>query len=365
LEEQKLAEVANAFAAMEWADQSGQHEALLSLYIGGQSYLPSTGSLGVSWLDRIPEPAASEPGLRSEWLATSGLIQILAGDETKGYEQMFAAAAIVDELIETGRKVDLAIVSLVFRGIFLTNSDFSAALAEADRLSDLQIEGESRYPEWMSLMVRTNALMFEGDDAALGSATQMVAVGRSISRTADDNGLPLWAQLLSLADRFDEALPAAMQVLDSQVVGQLPRMNLLVPAVRSLAGLGRYDDALEIVEKDFGPMIDSQRQRLQIGQVVAVILILHRLQLLERINDIAAVAEALAHDTLLGDWEARMYLADIIGEDDEFAALPEPDPAELTADRIATLISEVIAEIRDVIAHRASGPLAETAPKII
>jgi predicted ATPase len=355
LEEQKLADVANAFAAMDWAEQSGQHEALLSLYIGGQSYWPSTGGLGVSWLDRIPEPAASEPGLRSEWLATSGLIRILVGDDSKGYEQMFAAAAIVDELIETGRKVDLAIVSLVFRGIFLANSDFSAALAEADRLSDLQIEGESRYPEWMSLMVRTNALMFEGDDAALDSATQMVVLGRSISRTADDNGVPFLAQLLSLADRFDEALPAAMQVLDSQVVGQTPRMNLLVPTVRSLAGLGRYDDALEIVEKDFGPMIDAQRQRLQIGQIVALVLILHQLQRLERINDIAAVAKALSHDLLLGDYEARMYLADIIGGDDAFAALPTPDPTELTPDRIATLINGLIAEIRYTIVQGAPG----------
>ena len=134
-------------------------------------------------------------------------------------------------------------------------------------------------------------------------------------------------------------------------------MNILVPTVRSLAGLGRYEDALEIVEKDFGPMIDSQRERLQIGQVVAVILILHRLQLLERINDIAAVAKALAHDLLLGDREARMYLADIIGGDDEFAALREPDPAELTPDRIATLIDSLIADIRHLLADDTLTPI--------
>ena len=51
---------------------------------------------------------------------------------------------------------------------------------------------------------------------------------------------------------------------------------MLTPAVKSLAGLGRYEDALDIVEKDFGPMIGSQRERLQISQAVGIILVLHR-----------------------------------------------------------------------------------------
>ncbi|NOX29508.1 MAG: hypothetical protein GXP35_05600 [Actinobacteria bacterium] len=228
----------------------------------------------------------------------------------------------------------------------LAGSDVSAGHAEADRLSDLQIEGESRHAEWMSLMVRNGALMLEGDDAGLGAAMQLVIVGRSISRAVDDNSGVYEAMLLSLAGRFDEALPAAMQCLDSQVIGQTARMNLLVPAVRSLAGLGRYEDALETVEKDFGPMIDSQRKLLQAHQVVALIVILHQLQRLERIKDIAAVANALSHDHWWGDREARVYLADIIGGDDAFAALPTPDPAELTPDRVATLINGLITDIR-------------------
>jgi hypothetical protein len=50
-----------------------------------------------------------------------------------------------------------------------------------------------------------------------------------------------------------------------------------------------------------------------------------------------------------------MYLADIIGGDDAFTALPEPDPAELTPDRIATPINGLIAEIRDTIVQGAPG----------
>jgi predicted ATPase/class 3 adenylate cyclase len=56
LEEQKLAEVANALAAMEWAEQTNQHDALLSLFIGGNPCWASTGGLARSWLDRIPAP---------------------------------------------------------------------------------------------------------------------------------------------------------------------------------------------------------------------------------------------------------------------------------------------------------------------
>jgi hypothetical protein len=173
------------------------------------------------------------------------------------------------------------------------------------------------------------------------------------------------AMVMSLPDRFDEALPAAMQCIDSPVIGQGARKNALVPAVRSLAGLGRFEDALEIVEKDFGPMIYSQREGLQVSQVVALTLILHQLQHLERINDIVGLADALAHELIADGFEVRMHLADIIGGDDAFAALPTPDPAGLTADRVASLIDDLIAEIRDAIAHRAPGPVPEAAPKVI
>ncbi len=98
LEEHKLAEIANALAAMEWAEQTNQHDALLSLFIGGSTCWASTGRLARSWLDRIPEPPASDPNLRSQWLATCGLIRAALGEHA-GYAALFEAAAMVDELI--------------------------------------------------------------------------------------------------------------------------------------------------------------------------------------------------------------------------------------------------------------------------
>jgi len=361
LEEQKLAEVANTVAAMEWAEQSGQHDALLSLYIGGQGIWPSTGRVGLAWLDRIPEPSANKPVLLSNWLSTSGQIRLLAGDEVAGFEQMFAAAAIVDSLVQDGRYVGLAPPApLFYRGLGLSMSgDAATALAEADRLSEMQVEGEARWAEWLSLVLRATVSTFQGNDDAAGLAAQAVTVGRTISRYADDSSANALAMSLSFAGRFDEAFVPAMQVLDSPVLGQWIRMNALVPAAGALAGLGRRQGALDIVEKDFGPMINSQRERLQCSQVVALILILHQLRRLERIDDIAGIARALGEHSMGAHHEVQAHLADIIGGDDAFAELPTPDPTELTPDRIAALIDDLIAEVRQGIDDETFAPAAE------
>jgi hypothetical protein len=97
------------------------------------------------------------------------------------------------------------------------------------------------------------------------------------------------------------------------------------------------------------------------SQLVALVLILHQLQRHERITEIAGVADAYGHGFLGAD--RGTLLADIIGGDEAFAALPTPDPADLTTDRIATLIEDIITEIRDLIARRAPGPLAEAPTK--
>jgi hypothetical protein len=267
-------------------------------------------------------------------------------------------ATVPDELIgadQPFRPSFSSLTALVHRGILLGTSDVSAALAESDRLSELQVDGEPRVVEWFSLMVRTYALMFDGDDAALTSVMQAEAVGRTISRYVDDNTATAKATLLSYTERFEEALAAAMQNRNSQVLGQATKMNSLVPAARSLVALGRYEAALDVVEKDFGPMIDAQRARLMGSQLVALVLILHQLQRHERINELAGVASAYARDSRAVETEVRTHLANIIGDDEAFAALPTPDPADLTTDRVATLVDDLITELRDVIAHRAPG----------
>ena len=201
VEEQKLAEVANALAAMEWAEQTNQHDALLSLFIGGNPCWASTGGLARSWLDRISEPPASDPKLRSEWLATSGEIRVLTGDEAAGYAQLFEAAALVDDLVgaePTARLSQPLYAALLYRSVFLAlSSPVEASLAESDRLRELQLDGEPKFAEWIASSLRTAALMFAGDDAALISAMETETVGRTISRKVDENSVAMKAILLS------------------------------------------------------------------------------------------------------------------------------------------------------------------------
>ena len=136
-------------------------------------------------------------------------------------------------------------------------------LAESDRLNDFQVDGEPRLAEWLSLMVRAYASITAEDDAgALAAAMQMDAIGRTLSRYADDTTRALKARVLLNVGRHEEALAAAEWGLDSQVTGQNGRVNSLLPAAQSLAALGRYEAALDVVEEDFGPILaTSQRSR--------------------------------------------------------------------------------------------------------
>jgi hypothetical protein len=169
--------------------------------------------------------------------------------------------------------------------------------------------------------------------------------------------------LLSRAERYDEALAAATQSFDSPVVGQASKVDSLLPAVNSLAALGRYEEALAVVQKDFGPMINALRPRLMGSQLVALLSILHHLQRHERVYELVAVAYAYGHNLLGFDQGLRAFFADNLGGDDALAKLPTPDPADLATDRIASLIDGLVAEIRDIIAHRTPGQLAEAPAK--
>ena len=356
LEEQKLAEIANTLAAMEWAEQTNQHEALLSLFVGGCMCWASTGGPARSWLDRVPEPPASDPNRRSQWLATSGIIRVVTGDEAAGYTQLFQAAALADELIGADPQAPLTIASflaLLYRGIALaTMSPVSVSLAESDRLRELQVDGEPRVAEWIASSLRTIALMFDGDEAWSTSVMRAEAAARRISRYADDTVVAAKSILLSFTNRYDETLTTALQCFDSPLVGQASKVDSLVPAAKALAALGRYDEALAVVEKDFGPMINALRPRLMGSQLAALVLMLHHLERHDRVRDVVGIGYGYGHDLFGFAHAARVHFADLVGGEEALAQLPKPDPADLTSDRIASLIDDLIAEVRDHIASQ-------------
>ena len=362
LEEQKLAEVDNALAAMEWAQQTDKYDALLSLFIGGQTYWGASRNVAalVSWADRVPEPPASDTELRIDWLHTSGSVRFQAGDPAKGLEQMFEAASMIDDC--SGVLLEVSHLSLFYRGVFyVTVGDYAAALLERDRLLAFEREDDLPYDEWFAVQLRTLVLMATRDAGALDSIIEAVKVARALTPQAHLTSTDSMAIQLSVTGRFGEALSAATQCLDSPVLAQSVRISALIMAANAFAGLGQYEAALDVVETDFGPMIESQRQALAVYQLTALALILRQLDQLERFDHLARLA--LARQGLTDFVTVPLHLNHLVDIDDELVVLP--DPADQTPEAIESLVSEVIAEIRDVIAHLASGPLAETAPTVV
>jgi predicted ATPase/class 3 adenylate cyclase/tetratricopeptide (TPR) repeat protein len=360
LDEQKAVEVDNATAAMEWAEQTGEQDALLDLFIGGITIWGSIGSVAVSWLDRIPKPPTNRPELRIDWLTTEGHIRYGTGDYAGCFEQQFEAATILDELMAADLPFTALPIALLYRSLFMAVSgDHEAALRDCDRLLELQIDGEVRLPEWASLQARSIALEQRGDPDALAVNMEAAEVSRTLQRMTRNMSLTGVALHLSIAGRFDEALPAALECLDSPVLTQSFKIRVLPAAVGALARLGRYEEALQITETDFGPMIDVQRQALRANQLTALALLLRQLGRLDRSDHVASVAVTQQDDR--GAVIARALLADAVGGDEELAALPTPASADLTAARIDALIDDVIAETRDHINTGTAGLLNDTA----
>jgi len=155
---------------------------------------------------------------------------------------------------------------------------------------------------------------------------------------------------------LDEALPAALHCLKSPVLQQSGVIAVLPAAAKSLAALGRHDDALQIVETDFGPMTDALRQALRAYKLTALAVILHQLARPERLDHVAGIA--LTQHSSTDGLTVEINLAQVVGGDDALAALPTPTPADLAPDRIDALIAEMIAEIRND-----AGPADAAPPK--
>ena len=194
------------------------------------------------------------------------------------------------------------------------------------------------------MQTRYFILRAQASPDALNAALDAAEIARTLDRTTYDTSLTNVALHLSIAGRFDEALPVAMQCLDSPGLAQSSRISVLPSAARSLAGLGRFEEALRIVEMDFGPMIGAQRAARRRHQLTSLASILHELDQLDGLEHLAALTMALPG---AGDGDAvRLHLGEILGGDDALAQLSTPAPSALAENRIDALVESVIADIR-------------------
>jgi predicted ATPase len=360
----RLAEIDNIVAAMEWADETTDSGALLNLFRGSQTCWNSSGTLGrvgASWRDRIPQPPITEPIGRAGWLSVSAMVDYNLGEASRAFEQAFEGATIVDTLIETDPDGDWldSVVAVLFRGFWSsTTGNVSAALLDADLLNDLPRD-PTGYARWCSAHLRAVALLRQGNAESMAATNAGVEASRSVSQFCRTLSGALLGGELYRVGRHEEALSEVLHCLYAPAMMESLRILMLPGAAKPLTALGRHDEALEIIEMDFGPMLDAQRRTLRMNQILGLAIILHSLGQTERRDRLAAISLKISIHWDAGR-QVAVSLGEILGGEEAVAALPEPDANELTDDRMTTLVSDVITEIRDLIAP----PLADrTAPK--
>jgi hypothetical protein len=94
------------------------------------------------------------------------------------------------------------------------------------------------------------------------------------------------------------------------------------------------------------------------SQFASLLLILDHLDCNERVAELGPLAHAFSRDLMGFDQAGRAYFGNALGPKKERAAI---DPAELTTDRVAVLVDDLIAETRDVIVRRDPAAPAEPA----
>lgn len=353
-EVEQLAEIENVISGMEWAHETGNNDAVLSLFRGSQSCWYSSGSLGrigASWRDRIPLPPPEERARRAGWLATSGLIDFNLGEAASAFNQLLEAATIVDVLIETepdGDWVDSAPAALYFRGLESSSTgDIESALRDADRLATLP-QDPTGYGRWSAAQVRAIALAALTTDESITAATEAVEAARSVSPFAYAGSLALLGTHMYRVGRYEEALSSAMRCLEAPVMMESIRIRQVPVAARALSALGRHEEALRILERDFGPMLDAQRRTLLNDRLLGLTFILDDLNLIDRRNHLAAVLLAVDSEILVAQ-NISLTLVEVLGSEQMLADLPEPDRAELTPQGSDELVARTVTHIRELI----------------
>jgi predicted ATPase len=352
----RLAEIDNIVAAMEWADETGNPDALLDLFRGTSTCWTSSGALariGASWRDRIPQPPDNELVRRAGWLSASGQIDYALGESDSAITQVLEAASIVDALIEADPTEDWydSHVALFFRGtISSAVGDIPAALVDADRLGNLAND-PTGYARWFSAHLRALTFMSQSNAESMAAADAAVDAARSVSEFAYAMSASVLGTQLYRVGRHEEALSAILLGLETTVMSDSIRVLQLPFAARPLTALGRYEEALDIIQMDFGPMLEAVYDSLRVQQLLSLTIVLHGLEQTERRDHLAALALKLGTN-----WDtvetATGVVRDVLGTDEAVAALPDPDPADLNARGLTALISDTIADIRGLVARR-------------
>ena len=193
----------------------------------------------------------------------------------------------------------------------------------------------------------------------MAATIDMVEASRSVSPFASAISSSMLGVHLSRTGSHEESIAALLLCLESEAMAESVKLIQLANVAKPLTALGRYEEALDIIEMDFGPMMDAQYRDRHVYQLLSLAIVLHGLDQLERRDHLAAIALGLGPQAIAAK-NLAVSLGEIFGSEEAVDALPEPGSNELTADRVTTLIADVITEIRGYIATPAAGPPSET-----
>lgn len=353
-EDQLWAEVENAIAAMGWAEQTGDAETLFGVFIGFAAVWHNDNRyahVGLSWLERVPLPAPTEPLARVQWLVTSGLMHFNLGDLTTSIEAFLDAANYV-ETLRSGNPDDFASWAAVIffqSNVHAVLGDHDAALAGADLLTDLAREAPTHqaWMMWMSYMARGLVAAQRGNFSIELNTNAVKAI----------KGISSWAEIIATAGLSDalffdgqheRALALVRACLGAKRANEGVRIATIATGATACAALGRFDEAIEIIETDLGPMLGPQRRlqlRAQVTGLAAVLAALHDPPNLTRLASIALNLSS----NLYANLERNRWIK-ILGSERALLDVPEPSPSDLELEHVARLVTETTRDVKTLLA---------------
>ena len=353
-EDRQWAEVENAIAAMGWAEETGDAEALFGVFVGFEGVWQGDNRyahVGLSWLERIPIPATTDPLARVRWLVNSGLIHFNLVDLDTAFEAFLEGAVFVDEL-RTGDPDHFALWSpVVFfqANIHAAMGDYDAALASADLLADLASESPTHqaWLMWMSYSARGLVAALQGDPS-IELATNALKAIKGTSAWAETIATAGVADALLVDGQHEQALELARECLDAKRANEGVRIPMIATGAAACAALGRFDEALEIIGTDLGPMLDPQRRlqlRAQVTGLAAILAALGDSANLDRLASIALNLSPSIYDTL-----ERMRWIQILRSERALADVPEPSPSDLELEHVSRLVAKATRDVQTLLA---------------
>jgi predicted ATPase/class 3 adenylate cyclase len=259
-------ETAEIFAALDWADQNDDLDALRDLLYGGSwAFVVDRASDGVAWLARVPLPAIDDDIETLDRLVAEVYPNYFSGRFAETLDAAGRATGIVEKFRNEGRlrEIPFFCTTPVFFTAALTawTGDFVRPGEMIDLIEDWANEvGEPRLRMMadaisvdlglradnvectVAAMRRLDAYPDEAKHPAVGMMQLFYGTHLALRQGQDDRAL----DLLDLLERDPALTPEAWP-------------QLLELECRALVGLGRLRDTLDALRRPVPPMLDYQR----------------------------------------------------------------------------------------------------------